>query len=553
MDIRRVILYSLIAFVMFSLWNAWNHDYPAPIQVISHTASSPELHQVASVTPSVEDTIDANKSDNTVAVAPPIEVETDVLKLKIDLKQGDIVSANLLQYPESLNQNTPFQLLSETPEQHYVANSMLISPNLNRYIKNQFHFKADQARYQLAKDQNTLVVKLAGKNQQGLSVVKTFSFTKGSYLVDIAYLIKNEGSEPWSGLVDMQLARNEPTSSGSGLFQIGTYTGASYSQPGVHRYEKVSFSDMVKKNVNVKTTGGWIAMQQHYFLTAWIPSEHQATSFYTQAAKDQYTIGAMNDLIQVKPGQQAQTSVKLFLGPEATTLLKDISPGLDLTVDYGWFWFISSALFSVMKLIEGVVGNWGWSIIIITILIKLVFYRLSAKSYHSMANMRNLQPKLEALKARHGDDKAKLSQATMELYKQEKINPLGGCLPIIVQIPVFIALYWVLVESVELRQTPFIWWINDLAAPDAFHVLPIIMGFTMLIQQRLNPAPPDPMQAKMMMFLPILFTGLFWNFPSGLVLYWIVNNILSILQQWWITRKITAPSKTQPKLKKLKK
>ena len=236
----------------------------------------------------------------------------------------------------------------------------------------------------------------------------------------------------------------------------------------------------------------------------------------------------------------------MYLGPEITDVLKSIAPGLDLTVDYGWLWFLSSLLFSLMKSIYSFVGNWGLSIILVTLLIKLAFFRLSATSYKSMASMRKLQPKLLALRERYGDDKAKISQATMELYKQEKVNPLGGCLPIVIQIPVFIALYWVLLESVQLRQAPFVFWIHDLAMPDPYHILPVIMGMTMLIQQKLNPAPPDPMQAKVMMFLPIVFTGLFWNFPSGLVLYWIVNNSLSILQQWYITRKY---SDNKPALK----
>jgi YidC/Oxa1 family membrane protein insertase len=259
-----------------------------------------------------------------------------------------------------------------------------------------------------------------------------------------------------------------------------------------------------------------------------------------------YTIGYVSPPIVVAPGTNKAVHVRLFLGPELTDVLKEISPGLDLTADYGWLWFISQLLFSLLKAIHAFVGNWGWSIVLVTVLIKLAFYQLSAKSYKSMAGMRKVQPKLQALRERYGDDKAKMSQATMELYRQEKINPLGGCLPILIQIPVFIALYWVLVESVQLRQAPFIFWITDLSAADPYHVLPIIMGLTMLVQQKLNPAPPDPMQAKMMMFLPVIFTFLFLNFPAGLVLYWTVNNSLSILQQWYITRKYG--EKTSPRL-----
>jgi YidC/Oxa1 family membrane protein insertase len=294
---------------------------------------------------------------------------------------------------------------------------------------------------------------------------------------------------------------------------------------------------MTKSSLDVDVTSGWIAMQQHYFLTAWIPVAESKNKFYTRALNGDYTIGAVSQPVTLTPGQQQTVGSRLYLGPEITDTLKAIAPGLDLTVDYGWLWFISGILFSVMKAINSVVGNWGWSIVLVTVLIKMAFYKLSATSYKSMASMRRLQPKLQALRERYGDDKVKISQATMELYRQEKVNPLGGCLPVIIQIPVFIALYWVLLESVELRQAPFILWITDLASSDPWHVLPVIMGATMLIQQKLNPAPPDPMQAKIMMFLPILFTALFWNFPAGLVLYWIVNNTLSIAQQWYITHK----------------
>ena len=338
--------------------------------------------------------------------------------------------------------------------------------------------------------------------------------------------------------MNTQLLRTQPVSDKNNLLPgSNSYTGASYSNPGQHRYKKVTFKDMSKGNLDAKATGGWIAMQQHYFLTAWVPNQDVSGRFYTRSFNGNYVIGSLSPTIELSPGQSDSVNARLYLGPEKTSLLKGIAPGLDLTVDYGWLWFISSVLFSVMKAIYSVVGNWGWSIVLVTFLIKLAFFRLSATSYKSMANMRKLQPKMQALRERYGDDKAKLSQATMELYKKEKLNPLGGCLPILVQIPVFIALYWVLIESVELRQAPFIFWIKDLATADPYHVLPLIMGVTMLIQQKLNPAPPDPMQAKVMMFLPVVFTALFWNFPSGLVLYWVVQNVLSILQQWFITRR----------------
>ena len=465
-------------------------------------------------------------------------LNTDVLKLTIDLAQGDIINTQLLDYPESVDEkDKPFILLQNQAGERYVANSSLFTSE-GQTVKNvDLSFTSAQQHYELSSGEQQLIVTLNGKTEEGLVVKKEFIFTKGSYLIQVRYLLDNQGTSPWKGYMNTQLLRSSPAEDKSSIFHIGSYTGASYSNPGVHRYQKVSFKDMTKSNLDANVQGGWLAMQQHYFVSAWVPKPDSRNMFYTRALNGDYTIGAVSQPIIVEPSAQKEIGANLYVGPENTSVLKEVSPGLDLTVDYGWLWFLSSFLFSLMKMIHSAVGNWGWSIVLVTVLIKLAFYRLSATSYKSMAGMRKLQPKLQALRERYGDDKAKMSQATMELYRQEKVNPLGGCLPIVIQIPVFIALYWVLLESVELRQAPFIFWIKDLASADPYHVLPIIMGATMLIQQKLNPAPPDPMQAKIMMFLPILFTGLFWNFPAGLVLYWIVNNTLSILQQWYITRK----------------
>lgn len=547
MDIRRIILYMALALVGLSLWNAWQADYPA----IQPTAKQPmsqlntDGHLLPEVAPldsnSEQPNINPNVDKPGMSTTNPdqlIQVKTDVLDVSIDLKQGDIVSGLLLDYPLSVDdKNKPFPLLQNDTSERYVANSSIFVATGQSVQSLNFGFSSDKQEYQLEPNQKQLIVTLDGKNEEGLVVKKEFIFTKGSYLIDVNYKIVNKSSSPWKGYLNTQLLRSSPKEDKSSVFHVGSYTGASYSNPGVHRYQKVSFGDMTKSNLDADAKGGWIAMQQHYFLSAWVPNATSENKFYTRANNGDYTIGAVSQPISIDPGQQKEIGSKLYIGPEITSDLKSIAPSLDLTVDYGILWFVSSLLFSLMKAIYNFVGNWGWSIVLVTVLIKLAFYRLSATSYKSMAGMRKLQPKLQALRERYGDDKAKISQATMELYKQEKVNPLGGCLPIVIQIPVFIALYWVLLESVELRQAPFIFWIKDLASPDPYHVLPLIMGATMLIQQKLNPAPPDPMQAKVMMFLPILFTALFWNFPSGLVLYWIVNNTLSIMQQWYITRK----------------
>lgn len=544
MDIRRIISYMALGLVSLSLWNAWQTDYPPkPVENTALTqknTAEPLLPQVSSSGNTAESSPLAPSPEqiSTQPATALVEVKTDVLNVAIDLQHGDVVSGQLLDYPLNVDEkNKPFSLLQNEGNERYVANSGLLVPSAQGVKALKLGFTTEQTHYELAPDQKQLVVTLNGKNEDGLKVSKELIFTQGSYLIDVNYKIVNQGDSEWKGYMNTQLVRSSPKEDKGSMFQVGSYTGASYSEPGKHRFQKVSFGDMTKANLDVDSKGGWVAMQQHYFLTAWIPQADSENKFYTRAVNNDYTIGAVSQPIVLKPQEEKTISARLYVGPEITSVLKSIAPSLDLTVDYGILWFVSSLLFSLMKAIYNVVGNWGWSIVLVTVLIKLAFYRLSATSYKSMAGMRKLQPKLQALRERYGDDKAKISQATMELYKQEKVNPLGGCLPILIQIPVFIALYWVLLESVELRQAPFIFWIKDLAAADPYHVLPLIMGATMLIQQKLNPAPPDPMQAKVMMFLPILFTGLFWNFPSGLVLYWIVNNTLSILQQWYITRK----------------
>lgn len=545
MDTKRVILYGALAFVVFSLWMNWQTDYP-PVslqkttQSANATADAQMLPAMATSTADNNLPVDtqSNASTTNQPASKRIHVKTDVLDLAIDMQQGDVVNAQLLDYPESnTEKDKPFTLLQDNAAIQYVANSHLFVVNNQRIESVDVPFVSPQQQYELSPDQKSLTVTLTGQRADGLKITKEFTFKKGSYLIDVRYDIANTSSTAWKGYMNTQLLRSSPKEDKTSMFHMGSFTGASYSVPGQHRYQKITFKDMTKNNLDVEANGGWIAMQQHYFLTAWVPNVKEHNRFYTRSINEDYTIGNVSAPIVVEPNSSKDIQAQLYLGPEITDVLKPIAPGLDLTVDYGWLWFISQLLFSLMTSIYNVVGNWGWSIVLVTVLIKLAFYRLSAKSYKSMAGMRKLQPKMQALREKHGDDKAKISQATMELYRQEKVNPLGGCLPILIQIPVFIALYWVLVESVQLRQAPFIFWITDLASSDPYHVLPIIMGITMLIQQKLNPAPPDPMQAKVMMFLPVVFTMLFMNFPAGLVLYWTVNNSLSILQQWYITRK----------------
>lgn len=551
MEFPRLILLAALFLVAYLLWNAWQKDYPAANPVAtsavmtSTTASSvPAIAQtaLATATPASAPPAAVTKT----AAAHLIHVQTDVLSVTIDAQGGNIVAADLPKYPQQVDQipSQPFQLLSNDPATLYVAQSGLVGKQGPDTPKGQAIYTASQSNYTLAADQNQLTVNLKWRSPNGVMVNKQFVFNRGDYQVNVNYQITNHSRAIWTGQLYTQLQRKKVAPPSHLMFGINPYMGAAISTPD-KPYQKLSFDKMAEQNLNMPVQGGWLAMQQHYFLSAWIPNATENFNYYSQVSDgDIYTLGALGPALNVQPGETVTTSAKLYTGPEILDRLKTVAPNLDLTVDYGILWFISIAILWLMKHIYAIVGNWGWSIVLVTVLIKLAFYHLSAKSYRSMGMMRKLQPRMQALRERHAGDKQKMTQATMELYRNEKINPLGGCLPIIVQIPVFIALYFVLLESVELRQAPFILWIHDLSLHDPYYVLPILMGVSMFIQQKLNPPPPDPTQAKMMMFLPVFFTFLFSSFPAGLVLYWLVNNTVSILQQWYIMKKIeTAPTK----------
>lgn len=460
-----------------------------------------------------------------------INVNTPLFQVKIDPAGGNIVYAVLHQYNADLGSSAPFMLLNEDPNSlYYVVNSGLVAGNAS--LPQHMVFESAQTSYVLNTNDQVLNVNLTWTGG-GLTLIKTYTFFPNQYTVNVNYTIKNGTGSAWAGRFYGELTRNVPASESSLLNTYTNYTGAAISYPDNH-YQKIKFADMSESNLSQTVASGWVAMLQHYFITAWIPAQGTAITQFSAVNGGLYSIGLANPTISIAPGASATTGGSLYMGPAITTQLSAAAPYLDKTVDYGWLWFISELIFVVMKWIFTYVGNWGLAIILVTILIKMVFYPLSAKSYLSMAKMRELQPKVAALKEKIGDDRQKLGVATMELYRKEKVNPLGGCLPIVVQIPVFIGLYWVLMESVELRQAPFYFWIHDLSARDPYFILPVLMGISMFIQQRLNPAPPDPMQAKVMMFLPLVFTIMFLGFPSGLVLYWLVNNCLSILQQWWV-------------------
>lgn len=464
-----------------------------------------------------------------------VDVRTDVYHARIDLKGATLGIVDLLQYSVSLEEpNTPFRLLSNSGAKLFMAQSGLIgktdAPNHHAM------FKAAESSYNLADGSDEVTVDLVWEGE-GVRVTKSYTFKRDSYEVGLRHTVDNTGNAPWTGGVYGQFRRAEPNES-RGLGTIYTYTGGVVSSPE-KPYEKYDFDDMADQDLNLDIKGGWVAIIQHYFAGAWIPSPDVEARYYSiDAEGGQFVLGVVTPNFSVQPGASGSSDLKIYIGPKIQERLLASAPGLERTVDYGWLFFIAQPLYVALQFIHGLVGNWGWAIIFLTILIKLIFYPLSNASYKSMARMRKLSPKMTALKERYGSDRQKLNQAMMEMYKKEKINPLGGCLPIVVQIPVFISLYWVLLETVELRQAPFMLWLQDLATHDPYYVLPILMGASMFAQQRLSPAPPDPIQAKVMMAMPIVFTFFFLFFPSGLVLYWLCNNLLSIAQQWFITRKI---------------
>ncbi|MBN2646812.1 MAG: membrane protein insertase YidC [Thiotrichales bacterium] len=475
-----------------------------------------------------------------------IKVVTDTLELVIDTQGGDIRDAKLLTYGATEDPLQPFHLMSDQGALIYMAQNGLATQQ-NAKLPAPTHkdlWSASRSEYVMTGD--TLEVPLTWQ-KEGIEVTKLYRFTKGQHLIQVVYQVRNLSNEAWAGSLYSQLVRNRHNPDEN--WMMYTYTGpVLYDGNAEEKYVKHSFDDLNTQPVNGRTvTGGWAAMIQQYFLTAIVPDQSAQNSYYAKPLEGgRYAVGVVEPLTEVAPGQMKELSSQLYIGPELQNVLAEIAPGLELTIDYGVLTFLAEPLFWILDWIHGFVGNWGVAIIILTLLIKLVFYKLSETSYRSMARLRKFQPKLQQLKENYGDDKALFQQKLMKLYKEEKINPLGGCLPILIQMPVFIALYWVLLYSVEMRQAPFMLWIQDLSAMDPYFILPVLMGITMFIQQKLNPsAMMDEMQQKVFKLLPFIFTFFFLWFPAGLVLYWLVNNILSVAQQWYITRKIEAGEETK--------
>lgn len=552
MDAQRLILTSALAVVAYLLVLAWNEDYgqPAPVpsqQITTTVGTLPSTETLTSeLSSSADNSVDVPSTQTSLAKASLpsgklINAETDTLQITIDPRGGDIVRSALKKYPlVQGNPDQPFVLLNKTNQTTYIAQSGLVGTNgPDAASSGRPLYTTSKNSFVLDDGQDNLVVDLLLNNENGVQITKRFTLARDNHLIDVEYIINNQSAANWQGNFFAQLKRDnsddpsKTTSMGMASFVGGATT--TQEDP----YTKIDFEDFADEPLKEKNTGGWIAILQHYFLSAWIPDKNGEYTYQTRKSSNGDNIaGLIGQAITVEPGNTGVIKAQLYTGPKIQGRLEEISSGLELTVDYGWLWFIAQPLFWLLSKLHGFVGNWGWAIILTTVVVKLCFFHLSAASYRSMANMRRVGPELTRLKSLHGEDKQKMSAAMMALYKKEKINPLGGCLPILVQMPVFIALYWVLLESVELRHSPFIFWITDLSVKDPYFVLPILMGASMFIQQMLNPEPPDPMQAKVMKMLPIMFTFFFLWFPAGLVVYWVVNNILSITQQYIITRKI---------------
>ena len=541
MDNTRVIAAIIFAGSIILLADAWFKGNQPPVsETAPVTTVTPEMASDSTVP---EVTTDTGTTVGTPVVSVPaatssrvVTVRTDEFEAKINTLGGVLQELQLLNHRSKDDPDANLQLFTFNADNTYVAQSGLIGQGLPNHAT---QYQVDGNNFELQPGAEKLQVVLRATGVSGYAVLQRYTFHKGSYVIDVDYEITNKGGAPLSAHAYFQFLRDGKPAVGDSKMRPTFTGGAIYTDES--KFIKVDFEDMDKGKVNYpkKAQDGWAAIVQHYFVAAWLPEQGTQREYFTKARNNGlYAIGVISPVEVIAPGAVGRIAARLYAGPQDQGILSELAPGLELTVDYGWLTIIAAPLFWLLSAIHKWVGNWGVAIILLTVIIKLIFYPLSAASYKSMAKMRVLAPKLQALKETYGDDRQRMQQAMMEMYKTEKINPLGGCLPIIVQIPVFIALYWVLLASVELRDAPFILWIHDLSAKDPYYVLPVLMGLSMIVQSWLSPTPPDPVQAKIMKIMPVVFSVFFFFFPAGLVLYWLVNNILSILQQWHITRVI---------------
>ena len=536
MNSNRSLLIMGLLLVSFLIFTQWKQDFDPEIQAQKAAAAAQAQQQVATQSSDVPASSNANSPiSEQASKGKTITLESDVLRLTVDTLGGDVVDSDLLKHNAELHSDAPFALLQENDKIVYVAQSGLVGKNGIDTNEGRAQYQVSAESFKLDDGQNELVV-LFVFEKNGVTYTKTFTLKRGSYNVAVNYLIDNKSAESIEVQPYGQLKHTIVANSGS--FAMPTYTGGAFSSSETN-YKKYSFDEMTKANLSIDTKAGWAAILQHYFVSAWIPNQDADNNLYTRTANGVGTIGYRGPVTQVAANSQATITSNLWTGPKDQAEMAQAANHFDLTVDYGWAWFIAKPLFWLLTHIQKLVINWGLAIICVTIVVKTILYPLTKAQYTSMAKMRMLQPRITEMRERFGDDRQRMSQEMMKLYKEEKVNPMGGCLPILLQMPIFIALYWTFMEAVELRHAPFFGWIQDLSAQDPYYILPLLMGGSMFLLQKMSPTPvADPMQQKVMTFMPVLFTVFFLWFPSGLVLYWLTSNLTTIAQQWLIYRNL---------------
>jgi YidC/Oxa1 family membrane protein insertase len=563
MDTKRIVLIIIFSTSLLFLWDAWVKEQ----ERFKNIAATPQVGAAANAAQSSDDTLpvpgDAlitlqegsetgqipesgatveSLTPRLLATGEQIRVVTDMVIAEIDTVGGDLRYLELLKHPSTESKEIPYALLQSQASRIYVAQSGLIGEGLPNH-KTVYQAESDKRQYDLSAGEEEIVIRLLAPEMDGIQVIKTYTFRRNSYVIDVGFEVENKGDAVVRPFAYFQMLRDNNPPSGTTMM-IPTYLGAAvYTDE--EKFQKIHFSDLDKNKTDYPSNAdnGWIAMLEHYFLSAWLPEQQTPREFFAKRQSDNlYTAGVITPVGAISPGEIAKSTVPLYAGPQEQDKLAELAPGLELTVDYGWLTVIAVPLFWLLSFYHSWVGNWGVAIILLTMTVKFLFFPLSAAGYRSMARLRLVTPKLQRIQEQYKGDRQRMHQAMMELYKQEKINPMGGCFPILVQIPVFIALFWTLLAAVELRYAPFALWINDLSTPDPYYILPVIMGISMFVQTKLNPTPTDPIQAKVMQIMPLAFSVFFFFFPAGLVLYSLVNNILSIAQQWQITRMYGTPA-----------
>lgn len=572
METKKIVLIIIFSTSLLFLWDAWIKErerldnLAADLAVSTENASS---QQSKNALPAPGDELISSQSDNTplpetegmplvatprlLATGEQIKVVTDMVVAEIDTVGGDLRRLELLQHPSSESKDIPYALLQSQASHISVAQSGLIGDGLPNH-KTEYKLDSGTRDYTLAADQDKVVVRLVAPEVNGVQVTKIYTFHRGSYVIDVQFEVQNLGEATIRPFAYFQILRDNVPPAGATMM-IPTYLGAAIYTEN-EKFQKIQFSDLDKNKADYpkNADNGWIAMLEHYFVSAWLPQQKTPREFFAKRISDNlYSAGVIVPVSAIEPGQTTSVTMPLYEGPQEQDKLAELAPGLELTVDYGWLTVVAVPLFWLLSFYHEWVGNWGIAIILLTMTVKILFFPLSAAGYRSMARLRLVTPKLQRIQEQYKSDRQQMHQAMMELYKQEKINPMGGCLPILVQIPVFIALFWTLLAAVELRYAPLALWITDLSSPDPYYVLPVLMGISMFVQHRLNPKPTDPIQAKVMQIMPFMFSVFFFFFPAGLVLYSLVNNVLSIAQQWQITRMYGQPTaETTTSKKKVK-